>query len=571
MSRLIYTAGKPSYNWEAVLQDILENGTLSPIGTTGDTLSVDYNGKHLVLSGSNLQSSAARTIVSGTITGFSLSDGSNTVLTMSGLTLLQGSDLQAMIDGANGLAPGSVALRSLIAPMMTRETVITTGSAGGDTILGSAGIDRLAGAGGNDVIIGGAGVDVLSGGTGIDILDYRFETRSVGVRADLAATEVVDNNSGALRVDMISGFENLTGTVLNDIIRGTIGNNKLLGDAGNDSIYGLAGNDGLIGGSGNDVLSGGAGNNYYNGGAGMDRFVGGIATGNGLWDKVSYEFETGAQGIVATFTGGQRISVVDTYGHTDTGANIEEIKGSRLADVFNGSAGSETAEGMGGNDSFNMAGGIDTIEYLHEYDAGTRKGVIVNMSNSAINANIGSGPMTVQAKSARDSFGSTDTFNFVENIIGTRFADHVVGNGAANVLTGGNGNDVLSGLDGKDTLVGGLGRDRMTGGSGIDLFRYVSAADTGTAANTRDVISDFAHLVDEIDLSALDASTRAMGNNAFKWIAGANFHGVAGELHLRFVGPSTTLIEGDRNGDARVDFVIELTGRETVTLADLIL
>jgi Ca2+-binding RTX toxin-like protein len=571
MSRLVFSAGKPTVNWESMLQDILEKGMFSSVGTANTTLSFDYNDLHLVLTGTNLQASSGREMISGEITGFTITAATKSVLTMSGLTSLDATDFQLIITSASGLVPGTEAKRTVIAPMFTREAVNATGSSTGDTILGSDHIDRLNGAGGNDNIIGGAGVDILTGGTGVDLLDYRFDTRSVGIKADLATNTVVDNNSGALRVDTISGFENLAGSILDDIIRGTSGDNKLLGDGGNDWIYGLAGNDGLFGGTGNDFLSGGTGNNYYNGGSGTDRFVGGSVSGPGMWDKVSYEFETGLQGIVATFTGAQSISVVDTFGTTDTGTFIEEIKGSKLADTFNGSAGGETAEGMGGDDAFKMAGGIDTVVYQHEFDAGTRKGVIVNLSNTGISADIGSGLVNVLARTSLDSFGSTDTFSSVENIMGTRYADHIVGNGQANLLSGSAGNDVLSGLGGSDTLVGGLGRDLMTGGYGIDIFRFNTANDSGSAANSRDVISDFTHLVDEFDLKNIDASSKAAGNNAFKWIGSSGFHGIAGELHFRFVGTSTTLIEGDRNGDARADFVIELANRTSISLADVIL
>jgi Ca2+-binding RTX toxin-like protein len=432
-------------------------------------------------------------------------------------------------------------------------------------------VDRMSGAAGDDTILGGDGVDTLAGGLGLDTLDYRFDTRAVGIKVDLGANSVVENNSGAARVDIISGFENLAGSVLDDNIRGTNGNNKLLGDAGNDIIFGLAGDDGLFGGTGDDLLSGGSGNNYFNGGAGADRFFGGVATSPGMWDKVSYEFEKGSQGIVANFAGGGTVSVTDTYGYIDNGTSIEEIKGSYLADTLNGSADGETVEGMKGNDTFNMRGGFDTIVYQHEYDAGARKGVIVNLSNAGISANIGSGQIALLKGTAVDSFGNTDTLLAVENIVGTRFADHIVGSSQANQLTGGAGDDVLSGLYGKDTLTGGLGRDKMTGGSGIDHFRFVTAGDSGTTAGARDVITDFTHLVDEIDLSGVDASTKSAGNNAFKWIGASGFHGIAGELHFRFAGINTTLIEGDRNGDTKVDFAIALSNHVVISLADLIL
>ncbi len=571
MARLVFSSGSLSQNWEAILQDILENGTLSPVGISGTSLSLDYNDMHLVLTGSDLHASASRIIDTGTISGFTISEGSKLVLTMAELAQPVADEFQFLLEGANGLKPGSEAMRALIAPLFTREVLVASGSSRGETILGSSGIDRMGGAGGNDIIIGGDGVDILSGGTGVDMLDYRFDTRSIGIKANLGANTVLDNDSAAAIVDTIWDFENLYGTTWNDVIRGSVGNNKLFGEAGNDAIYGLAGNDGLFGGSGNDVLSGGTGNNFYNGGTGADRFVGGSVKGLGLWDKVSYEFETGSQGIVATFNGGQSISVTDTYGNIDTGTYIEEIKGSRLADTFNGSADSEFAEGMKGNDLFRMNGGSDTVVYQHEYDAGARKGVIVNLSKANVTTNIGSGQVTVLSGMAQDSFGDTDTFRSVENITATRYADYLVGNSSDNLLQGGAGNDVLLGLDGKDVLVGGLGRDVMQGGKGIDVFRFYHSSETGATQGSRDTIRQFAHRVDEIDLKGVDASTKSAGNDDFDWIGSAAFHGIAGELHFRFVGAGTTLLEGDRNGDGKADFVIEFSNHVLISQDDLIL
>ncbi len=571
MSRLVFTSGKPTHNWETVLQDILENGSFFPIGASGTSLSISYNDMNLMLNGSNLQASAGRSIESGTISSFTISQGGKLVLTMAGLAKPVADEFQFMLESANGLKPGSEAMRALIAPLFTREALVASGSSRGETILGTAGIDRIGGAGGNDVIIGNSGVDILSGGLGVDLLDYRFDIRSVGIRVNLGANTVVDNNSIAARVDTIWDFENLYGSAWDDNIHGSEGDNKLFGDGGNDRIFGRGGNDGLFGGDGDDVLNGGPGNNYYNGGAGADKFVGGSATAPGMWDKVSYEFETGSEGIVATFKGRHFISVTDTYGNTDTGRFIEEIKGSRLADKINGSNDNESAEGMKGNDTFDMGGGNDTIGYQHEYDAGSRKGVVVNLSNADVSANIGNGKITALSGKALDSFGNTDTLKGVENITGTRYADYIVGNKHGNLLLGGAGNDVLFGLDGKDVLVGGQGRDIMLGGDGIDVFRFYHSSDTGATQGSRDVIKHFAHLVDEVDLKCVDASTKATGNNDFEWIGNSAFHGVAGELRFDYFELSTSVLEGDRNGDGKADFVIEFSNHAQISLADIIL
>ena len=88
-----------------------------------------------------------------------------------------------------------------------------------------------------------------------------------------------------------------------------------------------------------------------------------------------------------------------------------------------------------------------------------------------------------------------------------------------------------------------------------------------------DVITDFQHNLDTIDLSSIDAKTGVGGNNAFKWIGGQGFHGVKGELHfvkvnLAGTANDKTIIEGDTNGDGKADFQIQLTGLKGLSAGD---
>ena len=158
------------------------------------------------------------------------------------------------------------------------------------------------------------------------------------------------------------------------------------------------------------------------------------------------------------------------------------------------------------------------------------------------------------------------------------YADTLVGNNGNNSLFGGAGNDILSGGVGSDNLTGGLGRDTMTGGTGADVFDFNVVSETGKTAATRDIIKDFQHLVDDIDLSTIDANTKVAGNQVFKFLAvkAAAFTGVAGQLHWLQINPTGTLndktiIEGDINGDRVADFQIELTGLKLLTASDFVL
>lgn len=141
------------------------------------------------------------------------------------------------------------------------------------------------------------------------------------------------------------------------------------------------------------------------------------------------------------------------------------------------------------------------------------------------------------------------------------------GVGAA-ALAGGNADDVLNGLGGADTIDGGGGQDRiaggvggdlLSGGAGADTFVFVTAADSRAAPGERDTIRDFvAGDGDRLDLSAIDASVRAAGNQVFR-LGGDHFTGRAGEL-IQTVGAQGLLVQGDQGGDGRAEFAVLLAG-----------
>ncbi|WP_342242283.1 type I secretion C-terminal target domain-containing protein, partial [Inquilinus sp. OTU3971] len=132
-----------------------------------------------------------------------------------------------------------------------------------------------------------------------------------------------------------------------------------------------------------------------------------------------------------------------------------------------------------------------------------------------------------------------DTLAGIENVSGSQSWDSIIGTTGANVLQGWNGNDIL---------LGGRGADTLSGGAGADRFVYAGTIHSLTGAGA-DRITDFSHAQgDRIDLSQIDANTIAAGNQAFSFIGGGLYTGVAGQLRYSIVG-STTTIAGDVNGD----------------------
>jgi Ca2+-binding RTX toxin-like protein len=149
-----------------------------------------------------------------------------------------------------------------------------------------------------------------------------------------------------------------------------------------------------------------------------------------------------------------------------------------------------------GNNVLNGVSGVDTASYQFATAA-----VSVSLATTAVQVTGGSG---------------SDTLQNIDNLVGSNFHDTLVGDAQANTLNGlalndyldgGAGNDVLLGGDGTDLLIGGLGQDLLTGGTGSDTFDFNALDETGLTNTTWDVISDFGHGTDKLDLATLDADT----------------------------------------------------------------
>jgi Ca2+-binding RTX toxin-like protein len=104
-------------------------------------------------------------------------------------------------------------------------------------------------------------------------------------------------------------------------------------------------------------------------------------------------------------------------------------------------------------------------------------------------------------------------------------------------------------------LTGGLGKDTLVGGDGNDVYDFNAVAESPAGVN-KDVISGFVSGADKIDLSGIDAIAGG-ANDAFTYISGAAFGGVAGQLRFDV---ATSTLQGDVSGDGIADFEVQLTG-----------
>jgi Ca2+-binding RTX toxin-like protein len=332
---------------------------------------------------------------------------------------------------------------------------------------------------------------------------------------------------------------------------GTAGNDALTGTAFAENIYGFDGDDSIDGGAGNDKMFGGAGNDTY--------------TLSAAGDIVSEKAGEGIDTILAGFT----YSLVDTDGAGADGGNVENLTltgtgnfdatGNDLANLLTGNSGINTLTGGAGNDTLDGGGNADVMVGGLGNDT-----YIVDNAGDTVTENAGEGTQDTVKSSVSYTLGAN-----VENLTLTGTdAINGTGNTSGNKITGNSGNNVLT---------GGLGKDKLAGKLGADTFDY-NATKESAVGTKHDIIQDFKHGTDKIDLSTIDADTTTGGNGAFTLLTtlDAAFTGHAGELHFTSILNASnvrtgTMVEGDVNGDGVADFQIELSGIVNLTAIDFIL
>jgi len=219
----------------------------------------------------------------------------------------------------------------------TRDDDTLQGTEADDVIHGLAGNDTIDGNGGNDLICGGPGHDVLDGGDGDDKLKGHNGS---------------DTLSGGAGSDVLFGGPG------NDILYGGPGNDRLYGNEDNDVLEGSDGDDILGGGDGNDTLTPGEGTDSVYGSTGRDRFIAGPGSNNMWggdgWDAADYRLAPAGAAVDLGLGTGNGAG-------TDTLHEIEDVNGSRLADLLIGNTGANVLRGLGGDDILVGGGGNDTL------------------------------------------------------------------------------------------------------------------------------------------------------------------------------------------------------------------
>lgn len=271
---------------------------------------------------------------------------------------------------------------------------------------------------------------------------------------------------------------------------------------------------------------------------------------------------------------------------TGTDAN-NILAGTRLADTIFGGLGNDSITGNLGNDSLMGDAGNDVLQGGDGNDllfggigndqlfggAGTDQltgGIgddvyVIDSSPDLIIERLNEG----NDKIITSAFGiDLTTFANVEkaqlegdqklNLTGSAVGNELVGNGVANYIDAGAGGDLVFGGAGNDVLSGGVGVDRITGGAGADFFVFRSAAEAGLGA-AADQITDFAHGVDQLVVTAFTSGSAFIGAAAF-----------SGARQVRYDNGSG-VVSGDNDGNGVADWQIVLLNKPVLTATDLIL
>jgi Ca2+-binding RTX toxin-like protein len=352
------------------------------------------------------------------------------------------------------------------------------GEEGNDTIDAGAGDDILDGGDGNDILRGMAGADVFKGGAGVDTVDFSRESPF----QLLVNLELKIASGGTASGDTFYSIENLIGsddridrfigTKDDNHFWGLGGGDVFNGGDGNDILDGARDGDVLYGDGGNDRIIGGAGQDYINGGAGRDTADYTLGPDSKAISGVTVNLATGVA------SGG------DAEGNTTKGVqgdilvSIENLTGSKFADVLTGDDGVNIIRGAGGNDSLSGGGGKDLLDGGDGMDM-----VAFYDSTVGVTADL--------------TQPGEDTLVSIEGFAGSAFNDKLTGDAGANVLVGQGGNDTLKGGAGDDVLDGDFTPIPPTGiGFGSGYATLDGTAKNNSLAAAFDITNNFTAAAD---------------------------------------------------------------------------
>ena len=446
-----------------------------------------------------------------------------------------------------------IAIRSLYGSAGTTRT--------GDTVYG---YNTNAGATFNASVFEGTGtayaLTIIDDG-GTDTID--LSGSSANNRVDL--NPLAGSNTGRL----IGNLFIAPNTLIENVIGGS-GNDVLVGNEVANTLTGGNGNDDLTGGGGDDraVFSGAYASYQISTNNGVTTIVG--PNGTDTVSSVEYFFFADQ---TYRLDGGVMVPTGDTVAPTLQATSPQDEAGSVAVSANLVLSYSEALVAGEGQIVIHTAAGAVFATYDVESPEVTIAGSTITINPVGDLEHSTGYYVTMTAGFATDAAGNEvaaitgpDSFDFVTASIyttitgtgsantlpGTAGQDHIFGLGGGDVITGASGNDWIEGGNGADRIEGGLGSDLLNGGNGIDWFIFRSTAESGVGASA-DTIQDFVSGTDKIDLRTIDANTNLRNNQAFTFIAAAEFSGVAGQLRC-----VNGVVYGDTNGDRVADLQINV-------------
>ena len=237
---------------------------------------------------------------------------------------------------------------------------------------------------------------------------------------------------------------------------------------------------------------------------------------------------------------------------TVSSANNDTLTGTAAVNTLNGLAGHDFLKGLAGNDTLNGGDGGDFLE-------GGKGNDRLNGGTGIDIANYGDLDTAVTVDLRGDTASDTDTAKRGTETDTLTGIEGAIGRG---------GNDRFWGDNGANWFQGGGGKDTFTGGAGRDLYDLNSTSASAVGSG-RDVITDFDHLVDKIDLIGIDADTTVAGNQAFRWVGKAALTG-PGEVGF-FTSGGNTIVRMSTDADVASESEIQLTGIKSLTALDFYL
>lgn len=403
------------------------------------------------------------------------------------------------------------------------------------------------GTGDDSVSVRSFNTHVLDGGAGRDQIS--FEHFGQAVIVDLMQKSASVSLSEPEKITL-NGFEDITGSAFDDVIRANHQDNLIGTGGGNDQVFAMGGNDTVAawsgdnyidlgsgddealtaygddiihGGAGNDqmssqggynqfftgtgadTVSGGSGNDWVHGGAhgddASDRFTGrGEDAGMGHFgDTLDYTLADGAVtfntrlGTVSGPGAGVKVEYADDGSvsltqMTDTFLGFERYHGSNFNDRFiTRHFTTEQFFGGDGDDTFLATSGSKL------FDGGDSdlyySDAPFDAGFDVVDYALSSGSVHADLRLGEGTFSLSNT-TFTDGNPDTHKYVDIDG------LIGGRGSDVLIGDRGDNLLDGGRGSDDLTGHGGADTFRFVKQY----RDSAFDTITDFTHGEDALQL-----------------------------------------------------------------------